>query len=108
MSTTAPALSMSIHLQPGDLLHFSLYFIDFFFHYLCKMIAKFSSPIADVDPDSNYFNEIFTSVDGAIQTDYYTIDNFNSKFSRSCADFFFIVNANIRSFSKNIDNLLND
>ena len=29
------------------------------------MIAKFSSPLADVDPDSNYFNEIFTSVDGA-------------------------------------------
>ena len=71
------------------------------------MIAKFSSPVADVDPDSNYFNEIFTSVDGAIQSDYYTIDNFNSKFSKSSADFF-IVNANIRSFSKNIDNFLND
>ena len=43
------------------------------------MIAKFSSPLADVDPDSNYFNEIFTLVDCAIQSDYYTIDNFNSK-----------------------------
>ena len=51
------------------------------------MIAIFSSPLAYVDPDSNYFNEIFTSLDGAIQSDYYTIDNFNSKFSRSCADF---------------------
>ena len=51
------------------------------------MIAKFSSSFADVDPESNYFNEIFTSVDGAILSDYCTIDNFNSKFSRSCADF---------------------
>ena len=53
------------------------------------MIAKFSSPLAGVDPDRNYFNEIFTSVDGAVQSDYYTIDDFNSKFSRSCADFFY-------------------
>ena len=41
-----------------------------------------------------------------IQSDYYTIDNFNSKFSKSCADFH-KVNANIRSFTKNIYNLLN-
>ena len=52
------------------------------------MIAKCSSPLADIDPDSNYFNEIFTSVDGAIQSDYYIIDSFNSKFGRSCAEFF--------------------
>ena len=52
------------------------------------MIAKFSSPLADVDPDSDYFHELFTSVDGAIQSDYYTIGNFNSKFSKSSADFY--------------------
>ena len=61
-------------------------------------------PLSQFDPDSYYFNEVFPSVDGNFQSDYYTIANFNNKFSsKSENTALYIMNANIRSFTKNIE-----
>jgi hypothetical protein len=58
----------------------------------------------DLDPDCNYFNNLYSSVDQQYQSDDYSVEAFNSKFQNKENSNISLINFNIRSFNKNIDN----
>ena len=57
-----------------------------------------------IDPDVNYFNEIFQSLQVSQQSNYFTVDQLDS--TLSSASFFTIFNYNIRSFNCNGDSFV--
>jgi exonuclease III len=57
-----------------------------------------------IDPDDNFFNSIFNSLDQPLQSQYYSVERFNSCFKPD--DTFCIMNFNVRSFNANGDSFL--
>mgnify|MGYP000542503182 CR=1 FL=1 len=55
----------------------------------------------NIDPDDNFFNAHFSSVDQELQSSYFSVDNYNSQFQDS--NDFTILTFNIRSFNANGD-----
>ena len=55
---------------------------------------------SNIDPDLNYFNSYFDSVNCDKQSSYYTADKMSNL---DVNDKLFITNSNIRSFSRNIE-----
>jgi hypothetical protein len=55
----------------------------------------------DIDPDENFLNNIFPSLDNINQSEYYTIERYNSKFSNSTDLTAF--HCNVRSYRANVD-----
>lgn len=67
------------------------------------MIEK-NEILLNIDPDDNFFNAVSGCIDIENQSNYYTIENFNSVFSASSSsNYFSICNYNIRSFNANFD-----
>ena len=60
----------------------------------------------DIDADIHHFDEIYPSVNESIQKQYYSADEFNSKFSPNCGNDLSVFHINIRSLNKNGDELL--
>ena len=58
--------------------------------------------LPEIDPDSNYFDEVFSNLDGVGDTVYSTVDEFN-KHIKDKPNFLTIISYNIRSFSANSD-----
>ena len=56
--------------------------------------------LTDIDPDDNFFNEIYNSLSQFQQSQYYTIDNYNAQYSDAHLS---ILSMNIRSFNANIE-----
>lgn len=82
--------------------HFIFYYLKSFLSFLrhskmCENLNIFN----DIDPDTNHFD--FS--ENLNHCTYFDIDNFISAFNKS-NNCFSILNFNIRSFSKNIDELL--
>ena len=56
--------------------------------------------IENIDPDNNFFNEIHSSISQLQQSQYFTIEQYNTHFQNSQL---FILSLNIRSFNANIE-----
>lgn len=57
-----------------------------------------------IDPDENFFNSIFNSLDQPRQSNYYTVDRYNAN-CRGLASIT-VLNYNIRSFNSNGDTFI--
>jgi exonuclease III len=62
--------------------------------------------LLNIDPDCNYFNDLYNSVDHQYQSDYFNVDGFVEKFKSKDKFNFTIVNFNIRSFNRNGDKFI--
>ena len=56
----------------------------------------------NIDPDLNRFNTLFGSLDSDKQSDYYSIDKFNSSATKCDTDLA-ILNFNVHSLNANSD-----
>jgi len=54
-----------------------------------------------VDPDDNFFNEIFPSLSREAQSQYYTLDRLNSVLNQASPSTLTVLNFNVRSFNAN-------
>ena len=54
-----------------------------------------------VDPDINFFSDIFERIDSARQSDYYGIEHYNAQFQTCGESHVTILNYNVRSFNAN-------
>lgn len=61
--------------------------------------------LCDIDPDSNFFNSLFPSLDSDTQSAYYSVQSYNESFNSSNR-ILSIINCNVRSYHANGDNLL--
>ena len=59
--------------------------------------------LENVDPDNNFFNEISSFLPHIQQSQYYTIEQYNTQFHNS---HFCIFSLNIRSFNANIESFV--
>ena len=55
----------------------------------------------EIDPDQNYFNTFFGSLEQPRQSNYFSVSQYNQSFSINTSDTLTIVNANVRSFNAN-------
>ena len=58
--------------------------------------------LRDIDPDDNFFNEVFRGLSEHETSQYYTVDRYNETFGGTYSSFR-CMTVNIRSFKKNID-----
>ena len=59
----------------------------------------------EIDPDQNFFDNLFPYLDSAIQSKYYDVNKFNSEFEHNLNDIF-CISYNIRSFERNIEEFI--
>ena len=64
-----------------------------------------SSPLDEIDPESNYFDEVFTSESYLNNSKYFSLNEFKN-YLQSDANYFNFLNYNIRSFTRNSDEFL--
>ena len=58
--------------------------------------------ITDIDPDLQFFNNIYDNLDGQYVSKYYDPDSLNTA-TKDTTNNFSLLNFNIRSFNKNFD-----
>ena len=63
------------------------------------------SMIDDLDPDQNYFDDVFSGTDYCNESKYFTLSEFN-KLVRQEPNYITLVSSNIRSFNANSDSFL--
>ena len=67
------------------------------------MFEQLDAPLDNLDPDSNYFDDLFPSLNNsAQQSKYYTISDFNHNFQLN-SNSLTILSYNIRSYMQNSD-----
>ena len=57
----------------------------------------------EVDPDQNFFNEVFTGNEASNESNYFTINEYNSTFNNT-STYINIVAFNVRSWNRNDEN----
>ena len=64
-------------------------------------LDNLQSNFEDLDPDLNYFNQLYRSIDGEYHSNYCTVDQLIYNSSDHIDTNIFVLNVNVRSYSKN-------
>jgi len=64
-------------------------------------MANHANPDIDLDPDINYFNDLYDSLNNTYNSNYFDSNSFNESIKTLNNNMVTLINFNIRSFNKN-------